>query len=66
MYHTIITLCIDHTHGANFSTLSRRECCGASMSMTCLLARNSTSIDHLQANCVITQANEASRSVVNR
>src|SRR4051812_24899080 len=55
-YHTMITLCIDHTHGASFSTLCWQKCCGASRSMTCLLARNSTSMDHRQANCVITQA----------
>src|SRR5208283_800771 len=66
IYHTITTLCIDHTHGANFSTLSRLQCWGASMSITCLLARNSTSIAHLQANMVITHDRRACRSVVNK
>src|SRR3954469_3495437 len=54
MYHTMITLCIDHTHGATFSTLSWHQCCGASMSSTCLLALNKTSMAHLHANWVIT------------
>src|SRR5262249_56732784 len=63
-YHTITTLCTDHTHGATFSTLSRLRCCGASMSNTCLLARNSTSIDQRQANCVMTQSAHAVNSVV--
>src|SRR5262245_60096375 len=66
IYHTMITLCIDQTHGANFSTLPRLPCCGASISRTCLLERNSTSIDHRQANCVITQPMLAPMSVVNR
>src|SRR6266508_2399079 len=55
----MMTLCIDHTHGASFSTLCWQNCCGASKSMTCLLARNSTSIDHLHANWVLTQASLA-------
>src|SRR5262245_40973688 len=66
MYHTMITLCIDHTHGATFSTLSWLRCCGASMSKTCLLDLNRTSMDHLQANWVITQSTPAPTSVVNR
>ena len=44
IYHTMMTLCIDHTHGATLSTLPWPQCRGASMSSTCLLARNSTSI----------------------
>src|SRR5262245_39361213 len=66
MYHTMITLCIDHTHGASFSILSRLRCCGASRSRTCLLDLNKTSLAHLQANCVITQLMLAPTSVVNR
>src|SRR5262245_25760261 len=62
----MITLCIDHTHGANFSTLSRLRWYGASIPSTCLLERNNTSIAHLQANCVITQPLLAPTSVVNR
>src|SRR5262245_62532879 len=65
-YHTMMTLCSDHTHGATFSTASRLYCCGASRSKTCLLARNSTSMAHRQANWVTTHSTRAPRSVVNR
>src|SRR6266487_1614841 len=58
-YQTMMTDCIDHTHGASFSTLSWQKCCGASRSRTCLLARNRTSMDHRQENWVTTQASLA-------
>src|SRR6266567_2031586 len=48
-YQTMMTDCIDHTHGASFATLSWHQCGGASIARTCLLALNRTSMDHLQA-----------------
>src|SRR6476659_4656848 len=65
-YHTAMTLCMAQTHGASFSTLAWQKCCGASMSMTCLLARNIISILHLREYLVTTLVNLLCRSVVIR
>jgi len=66
IYHKLMTLCINHTHGDSFSMLCLHQCCGAWIFITCLLALKATSIAHLRENVEITQLTSASRSVVNR
>ena len=48
------------------SILSRHQCCGPSIPITCLLALNITSIDQWRANVATTHDRLAPRSVVNK